>query len=106
MANDFQPTPWGVELVWANNNKYWSRALIIAEGRGTPYLYHKKQDITILVLQGLVRLVVEGRERMLNEGSSYHIPPKLKHKIVAIKGDATILETGTKSEDDVVLVEE
>ena len=57
-------------------------------------------------MQGVVQLVVEGRNKVLNEGDTYHITPKLMHRIIALKGDATILESGTHQEDDVVLVEE
>jgi hypothetical protein len=42
---------------------------------------------------------------MLNEGERYHIMPKMMHRIHAIKGDVTVLEVGTKLEDDVVEVE-
>jgi mannose-6-phosphate isomerase-like protein (cupin superfamily) len=101
----YNKTPWGLELVWADNKKYSSRVMIVSEGENLPYIYHKRQDITLFVLQGIVQLVIEGRTRVLNEGDTYHIPPKLMHKIIALKGDATILECGTPMEDDVVKVE-
>ena len=56
-------------------------------------------------MQGVVVLVIEGRNKTLNEGDTYHIPPKIMHQIIALKGDATILETGTPLEDDIVTVE-
>jgi len=95
---------WGWEMICANTPLYHSRFLIIKEGESLPYLYHKRRDKTIIVLQGVVRLVIEGKNKVLNERERYHIPPKLMHQIIAIKGDANILETGTKFEDDVVIV--
>jgi mannose-6-phosphate isomerase-like protein (cupin superfamily) len=101
----YNNTPWGFDLTWVNNDKYSSRILIVREGEKLPYIYHKRQDITLFILQGIVQLVVEGRNKILNEGDTYHISPKLMHRIIALKGDATILESGTKVEDDIVLVE-
>ncbi|KKK89536.1 hypothetical protein LCGC14_2732100 [marine sediment metagenome] len=97
--------PWGFELTWVNTDNYSSRILIVREGEKLPYIFHKRQDITLLILQGIVQLVIEGRNKVLNEGDFYHIIPKVMHRIIALKGDATILEVGTPQEDDVVLVE-
>lgn len=102
----YNNTPWGFELTWVNNDKYSSRILIVRESEQLPYIYHKKQDITLFILQGVVQLVIEGRNKVLNEGDFYHITPKIMHRIIALKGDATILEAGTPQEDDIVLVEE
>ena len=102
---DFEQKPWGHECTWAQTESYSSRIMIIREGETLPYIYHKKQDITLFVLQGIVQLVIEGRSKVLNEGDTYHIPPKLMHRIIAMKGDATILEAGTPLLDDVVVVE-
>jgi len=102
---DFNTTPWGFDITWANNDKYSGRVFIVREGEKLPYIYHKKQEITLFVLQGVVQLVVDGQSKVLNEGDTYHLPPKLMHRVVALKGDATILEAGTHQEDDIVLVE-
>ena len=102
---DFNQTPWGFDMTWADTDKYSGRIIILREGEKLPYIYHKKQDITLFILQGIVQLIVEGRSKVLNEQESYHVPPKLMHRIIALKGDATILEVGTPLIDDVVLVE-
>jgi mannose-6-phosphate isomerase-like protein (cupin superfamily) len=95
---------WGWEFIWANTEKYYSRILIIKEGEVLPLSYHKKQDKTILVLQGIVRLEVGGSSRILNEKEAYRIYPRVIYGLSAIKGDATILESGTAFEHDVVEV--
>ena len=105
MMDNFDTTPWGFSLTWANTPEYSSRIVIVREGEKLPSIYHKKQDITLFILQGIVQLVVEGRNKVLNEKDSYHIPPKIIHRIIALKGDATILEVGTPLIDDVVTVE-
>ena len=102
---NFNKTAYGHELVWADTNMYSSKVVIVKENEKTPYIYHKRYDCTLFILQGVVLLVIEGRSKTLNEGDTYHIPPKLMHQIIALKGDATILETGTRLEDDIVKVD-
>ena len=95
---------WGFELVWADQDDYSGQVLIIKQGEATPFIYHKTRNKTIFVLQGIVNLELENRTKLLNEGEQYNIPAKIMHKIVAIKGDATILEAGSKLVDDIVEV--
>lgn len=102
---DYNKNDWGFDITWVNNDKYSSRILLVREGEKLPYIYHKKYDFTLFILQGVVSLLIEGKQKILNEGDTYHIPPKLMHRIIALKGDATILEAGTSQEDDIVLVE-
>lgn len=97
---------WGFEIVFADTEKYSGKTMIILEGEQTPYIYHKKKDKTIFVLQGVVQLIIEGKKRVLQEAQEYHIPPKIMHRITALRGDATILEVGTKIENDIIIVEE
>lgn len=99
-------TPWGFDGIMVANDLYTLRMTIVNQGERTPYTYHKLQDKTLYVLQGVVHLTVEGSTRLLNEGDRYHIQPRVMHRIYAVKGDATILEVGTKLEDDVVVVED
>lgn len=94
-----------MELTWVETDHYSGRILVIREGEKLPYIYHKKQDITLFVLQGCVLLIIEGRNKVLDEGTSYHIPPRMMHRISALKGDVIVLEAGTKKENDVVVVE-
>lgn len=103
---DYTQKPWGFEAVWADTDLYSAHMIIIKENEQTPYMYHKRRDKTIFVLQGIVALVEEGKTRTLGEGEKYHISPKIMHRLIALKTDATILEVGTKIEDDIVIVEE
>lgn len=98
-------TPWGYEGTIISTDLYSSRMIIVHEGERTPYIYHKKRDKTLFVLQGVVQLVLEGGNRLLQEGERYHIRPKIMHRIHALKGDATVIDTGTKFEStDIVIV--
>lgn len=97
---------WGYELNWANNKLYSALIMIVLENQQTPYIYHKKRDKTLFILQGGVILVVEDKKKSLQAGESYHIPSGVMHRLIALKSDATILEVGTQLIDDAVLVEE
>ena len=103
---DYAQRPYGFEFCWADTPQYSAHMLVIKENEQTSYVYHKKRDKTIFVLQGTVQLTEEGKNKILNEGEKYHIAPKIMHRLIALKGDATILEVGTKIEDDIVVVEE
>lgn len=96
--------PYGQEMICANRNGYSSKVLVIKEGDSTPYIYHKTMDKTICVLQGVIQLKMEGRNKIINEGDDVHIRPKIMHMFTAIRGDATIIETGTELLDDEVVV--
>jgi quercetin dioxygenase-like cupin family protein len=98
-------TLYGFTITYVDTPLYAARALIILENQATAYIYHKKQDLTIFVSQGRVLLTVEGRTKILNEGDSYHLSPKIMFRLAALQGDTTILEVGTKLEDDVVEVD-
>lgn len=95
---------WGIEVVWASTADYSSRYYIIREGDATQLGYHRKRDLTVYVLQGIVQLVLERQSKLLQEGETYHLPPGVFHRLCAVKGDATILEVGTQMVDDFVEV--
>lgn len=97
---------WGIESLWVNNNIYSSKIIIVKEGEKTEKIFNRKRDRTILVLQGIVQLNIENTSKILKEGESYHISPKIINQLIAIKGDATILEVGTEFlENDIVTIE-
>ena len=98
--------PWGFETTWANTKKYSSKMIVVLKGHKTPYIYHKKRDKTLFILQGIVLLVIEGKFKTLKNGESYHIPPSIKHQILSNEGEAVILEVGTELSDDEVVVGE
>jgi len=97
--------PWGFEMVYADQEQYSGSVLIIKEGERTPYIYHKKRDKVFFVLQGTVNIVIEGQSKTLKEGEQIHVAPRIMHRLHAIRDDVTVLEAGTKIEDDVVVVE-
>ena len=103
---DISKFRWGSEMVWADTKLYSARTYVINEGEQTSYVYHKKRDKTIFILNGTAQLIIEGKSKILVAGETFHIQPKIMHRIVAIKQELTMLEVGTQLEDDIVIVEE
>jgi quercetin dioxygenase-like cupin family protein len=95
--------PWGFEVVWANTNLYSGRMLVIKNGERTSYIYNKHRYKTLLILQGIVVVTLDGTNRTLEEGQIVQIEPKTMNRLAAIQGDATILEAGTELEEEVVV---
>lgn len=94
---------WGQELIWAETDLYSGRVFVIKSGERTPYSYHSGRDKTICVLQGIVMINIEGTNRVIKEGQSIQIAAKVKSRLAAIQGDATILEAGTKMEEEIIV---
>jgi mannose-6-phosphate isomerase-like protein (cupin superfamily) len=99
--------PWGFEGTVVSTDLYSARIIIVLAGERTSYIYQKSRDKTLFILQGVVQLTVEGTTRLLQEGERYHVRPGIMHRIHAVKGDSTVLEVGTKfEEEDVMVVED
>ena len=96
---------WGFELTWAATEHYTGKMVIVLNGKRSSLVYHKKQDLTLFVLEGAIQLEVEGQKHILNKGDSYHVSPKIMYRLNAFRGDVTLLEAGSKLEDDLVVVE-
>jgi quercetin dioxygenase-like cupin family protein len=101
--------PWGYELWWAVTDKYVGKLLHVREGHKLSLQYHVQKDETVHVQRGEMLLVVEENgvltEKRMSPGSSYHIRPGTKHRMVAVT-DCDILEVSTPEVDDVVRLED
>ena len=102
--------PWGHELIWASTDRYVGKILHIKAGEALSLQYHRVKDETIMVLSGRMQLVyfAEGeppRSRELGPREPFHIPPQLRHRMIAIE-DTDVLEVSTTELDDVVRLED
>src|SRR5437763_16984247 len=101
--------PWGHELIWARTDRYVGKILHIKQGHALSLQYHLKKDETVHVLSGRTRFQTgaEGEtpaDRVLGPGEPFHIPPLLRHRMIA-EPDCDILEPATHERDDVVRLE-
>jgi mannose-6-phosphate isomerase len=103
--------PWGHELIYAVTEKYVGKVLHIRKGEALSLQYHNLKDETIHVQRGRVKFQTAGapgetlKDVILEPGQSFHITPKLVHRMVALE-DTDILEVSTPELDDVVRLED
>ena len=102
--------PWGHELIWAGTGDYVGKVLHIRAGESLSLQYHRVKEETILLWRGRMRLehFLDGEAPSQHElcaGDSFHIPPGLRHRMVALE-DCDVFEVSTPHLDDVVRLED
>ena len=110
-AQQFIGKPWGLEIIWAKTGDYIGKVLFIKKEHRLSYQYHEVKEETIFLMEGALALEYEngngsGRQMIrLKAGESFHIPPKMKHRMIGIT-DCKVLEVSTPHLDDVVRLED
>ena len=102
--------PWGHELIWAKTDRYVGKILHIRAGHALSLQFHREKDETIMLLSGRMEFVsfVDGeapRSRELAVREPVHIPPGLRHRMIAIE-DTDLVEVSTPELDDVVRLDD
>ncbi len=101
--------PWGYEIIWARTDRYVGKVLHINRAQSLSYQYHRIKDESIRLLRGSMELEIEEkgeRKRLtLKPGDSFHIPPTMKHRMIALE-NCDVLEVSTPELDDVVRLED
>lgn len=103
--------PWGYELIYAVTDRYVGKVLHVKKGEALSLQYHNVKDETIHVRTGKIKFFTASgpdqplKETILEPGMSFHITPKLVHRMVALE-DTDILEVSTPELDDVVRLED
>ena len=111
---------WGYEKILANKGEYCGKILHILKDLSTSFHYYQSKDETFYVQSGKVCIEVvddlsdasgyaeigvnacKPMKVILEEGSSFYVPPFRSYRIVALK-DSTIFEVSTfHSEEDIV----
>ena len=102
--------PWGYELIWAETKSYVGKILHINRGERLSLQYHRQKEETLYLQSGRMDLehFEEGQPRQLtrmNSGDVFHVPPGLRHRMVAVE-DCDVFEVSTPFLDDVVRLED
>ena len=102
--------PWGHELIWARTERYVGKILHVRAGEALSLQYHRVKDETLMVLSGELQLVYfadgeEPRSRILAPREPFHVPPGLRHRMIAVT-DVEVVEVSTPELDDVVRLED
>lgn len=102
--------PWGCEIVWAENDRYAGKIIVIDAGRRLSLQLHHRKDESILVLAGRMLLHLEdesGRMTAIELGPGGHgrIATGRRHRFEAIEPTA-LIEVSSPELDDVVRLED
>jgi mannose-6-phosphate isomerase len=102
--------PWGHEIIWAEAASYVGKILRIKAGERLSLQYHEVKEETILISRGRMQLehYREGEAPRILEmkpGDAFHIPPRLRHRMIAVE-DTDVFEVSTPHLDDVVRLED
>lgn len=102
--------PWGYELIWAKTGDYVGKILHINKGHQLSLQYHEVKEETIMVYSGKMNFVFENdqgelTEVLLGPGEAHHVPPKRKHRMIAVE-DCDVFEVSTPQLEDVVRLED
>ena len=82
-----------IEFWVANETKagYCGKLLFVFDRQKCPYHHHNKKHETFLVVKGRVRMEINGKIRVLEEGERMVMPTGVKHSFEG-KGPALLLE--------------
>jgi mannose-6-phosphate isomerase-like protein (cupin superfamily) len=84
---------------WIANEEafgYCGKFLFVDDGQTCPYHRHTQKHETFFVLKGRVRMVVDEREKVLEQGEILVMPPGQRHAFTGI-GPALLLEVSMPS---------
>lgn len=104
--------PWGHEIIWAETPMYVGKILSIAPGCTLSLQYHRVKEETIRVMRGrlLVTYAEVGcwphaeQQLVLAAGETFHVPPTMVHRFVALEDEVELVEVSTPELDDVVRI--
>lgn len=106
-------TPWGHQIIFAENDKYLGKILYIAKSKRLSRQYHQQKDETIFVQHGTLTLELgmPGTEsfevKTLGYGERFRILPGVVHRFCAPEhAPVTLIEVSTPEIDDVVRLED
>ncbi|HEY3353443.1 MAG TPA: cupin domain-containing protein [Polyangia bacterium] len=102
--------PWGYELIWAETASYVGKVIHINKGERLSLQYHRQKEETLFLQSGLMQLehFLEDQPRqtaVMKPGDSFHVPPGLRHRMIAVE-DCDVFEVSTPFLDDVVRLED
>jgi len=102
----FVPKGWGYEKWIVNCDRYCGKILHIVQGKKCSWHYHQLKDEVFYVQKGAIELSFSWDDnleiadlRILTEGDKFHVPIRLKHRMVALE-DTELFEFSTEHFDE------
>jgi len=84
----------GLIEYWVANEEeagYCGKFLFVFDGQRCPYHHHDVEHETFFVVKGKVKMVVDDKEKILQQGDILVMPPGCKHSFEGV-GNALLLE--------------
>jgi quercetin dioxygenase-like cupin family protein len=102
--------PWGYELIWAETAAYVGKIIHINQGERLSLQYHRQKEETLYLQSGVMHLehFEDGQPRattVMQPGDAFHVPPGLRHRMIAAE-DCDVFEVSTPFLEDVVRLED
>ena len=105
MSNVIIKKPWGhEELIF--NGSYVVKKLLMKKGCRCSLQYHEKKTETIVVLDGSLRIELDGKKLDLKTNETITILPFQEHRMSATENDCLYLEASTNELEDVIRIED
>ncbi len=101
--------PWGREIWFAQTKKYAGKILEVKKGERLSLQFHRFKEETQFLFEGKVRITFgldekKLRTKILKVGESFHITPKMIHRVEGIATLSKIFEVSTPQLKDVVKI--
>lgn len=102
IANNIHLKGWGYEKWIVNKPEYCGKLLFIEKDKKVSWHYHILKDETFYIQSGSIVLlyseeddIESANKTVLNKGDSFHIPRKLRHRMIALE-DTELFEFSTQ----------
>ena len=96
---------WGSETWLVNNDLYCGKILKFNQNFRCSWHLHWIKDETFFLVRGKLRIIygdvdniAESHEMMLNPGETFHVPPGMRHQMIA-EEDSEMIEISTHHEE-------
>ncbi|MCF7845995.1 MAG: cupin domain-containing protein [Candidatus Peribacteraceae bacterium] len=111
MKPKIKPKPWGREIWFAAAKGYAGKILEVRKGARLSLQFHERKEETQFLFSGRIRLTFGAdakklRTKILKPGDSFHIPPKMIHRIEGLAPLSKIFEVSTSELDDVIKLDD
>ena len=101
--------PWGEEIIFAENERYAGKVLVVKRGEILSLQYHERKDETFYLARGRARLWIEEAGKLvqvvMSPGDARRVTPGTRHRLEALE-DCELFEVSTPELDDVVRLED
>ena len=101
--------PWGYEEILEKNKHYVIKRIVVYAGKRLSKQYHEVKTETIIPMNGVGHIWINGKEVNVMKGNPITVNPKVIHRIGGnLCGDesAIFLEVSTPELEDVVRIED